>query len=164
MDEATLLRRLLRGDEEAFEIFVDEYYPRLYRFAWPRTGRDGDATQEIVQSTFQKAIPQLDRYRGEAALFSWLCSICRAEIFAWWNERDRKMPQLLEDSVEIRAALESLAKSAGPAEEELQQKELARLIRVALDSLPVHYGNALDWKYLQGWSTQKIADHLGLSP
>ena len=47
-EDRKLVSRLVKGDERAFDFFVDEYYPRLYRFAYPRLGRDTDATQDVV--------------------------------------------------------------------------------------------------------------------
>jgi len=161
-----MVQRLLRGDARAFENFIDEYYPRLYRFAFRRLRGDADAAQDMVQATFEKAIPGLARYRGEAALFSWLCTFCRYEIAAFWKERDpRGIPVvLIEDHADVRAALESLASSAEGPEMDLQRKELARMVRVALDHLPPHYDHALEWKYIAGWSVKEIAGRLALTP
>ena len=50
---------MLRGDEAAFDTFVDEYYPRLYRFAYRRMGGDQEAAQDVVQSTFATLIPKI---------------------------------------------------------------------------------------------------------
>lgn len=161
--EKLLVSRLLGGDENAFDSFVDEYYPRLYRFAYRRLASDPEATQDVVQSTFQKVIPKLNRYRGEAAFFTWLCSFCRFEIAAFWRERSRIVPEVIDDAIEIRAALESLARIDQSPEGELQRKELAQLVRLTLDALPVRYGNALEWKYLHGWSVEQIAERLGLT-
>ena len=36
------------------------------------------------------------------------------------------------------------------------------MIQVALDQLPAHYGNALEWKYLYGYSVEEIAAKLGI--
>jgi DNA-directed RNA polymerase specialized sigma24 family protein len=36
------------------------------------------------------------------------------------------------------------------------------LIQVALDQLPAHYGNALEWKYVYGFSVDEIAAKLGI--
>ena len=36
--------------------------------------------------------------------------------------------------------------------------------QVALDQLPQHYGNALEWKYLEGLPVKEIASRLKLSP
>jgi RNA polymerase sigma-70 factor (ECF subfamily) len=157
---------LLKGDDLAFDMFVDEYYPRLYRFAYPRLGSDREATQDVVQGTFEKVLPKLSYYRGEAALFSWLCSFCRYEIAAHWRRKGKQAPEvgLAEDLPEVQAALESLANlDDGPAET-LERKELARLVRVTLDHLPIHYGNALEWKYIHGLSVRNVAERLELSP
>lgn len=164
--DKALVRLMLEGDERAFNIFVDEYYPRLYRFAFKRMGNDTEATLEVVQGTFEKILPKLAAFRGEAALYTWMCSFCRFEIAAYWRKRAKIQPEveLCEDNPTVRAALESLAaKGSGPAEM-YEQKELARLVRVVLDHLPLRYGNALEWKYLKGKSVRQIAMRLGTSP
>lgn len=164
--DRSLVERMLRGDERAFDTFVEEYYPRLYRFAHSRLGSDRDAAQDVVQSTFEKVIPKLSYYRGEAALFSWLCSFCRYEISAHWKGRRRRQPEvdLPEDAPMVRAALDSLAMAEENVEARAGRRELARLVRVALDHLPLSYGNALEWKYLDGLSVRDIAERMGLSP
>ena len=163
--DKTLVESLLDGDERAFGTFVEQYYPRLYRFAYPRVGHDPDAAQDVVQGTFEKVVPKLSLYRGEAPLFSWLCTFCRYEISGHWRNRYRREPEveLVEDSPNVRAVLESLAMSEeGPAEQ-LERKELGRLVRVALDHLPLRYGNALEWKYLNDLSVREIGERLGVS-
>ena len=164
-EDRELVDRLLRGDERSFDTFVDEYYPRLYRFAHSRLASNPEATQDVVQGTLSKVVPQLDRYRGEAALFSWMCSFCRYEISAYWRRQGRRGPEveLVEDSPELRSALETLAAVQADPEEILEQKELARLVRVTLDYLPIRYGNALEWKYIQGLSVREVATRLELS-
>lgn len=164
--DKALVTLMLEGDERAFDIFVDEYYPRLYRFAFTRMGNDADATLEVVQGTFEKVLPKLAAFRGEAALFTWMCSFCRFEIAAYWRKRAKIQPEveLCEDTPDIRAALESLAAGGDGPAEMYEKKELARLVRTALDHLPLRYGNALEWKYLRGKSVRQIAGRLGLSP
>ena len=109
-EDRKLVRRLMRGDERAFDAFVDEYYPRLYRFAYTRVGRDEATAEDVVQSTFTNVITKIGSYRGEAALFTWLCTFCRYEIAAVWRRRGRRGSEveLLEDSPDARAALETL--------------------------------------------------------
>ncbi|MGH9458280.1 MAG: RNA polymerase sigma factor [Thermoanaerobaculia bacterium] len=164
-DEPTMIHRMLRGDEEAFEAFVDEYYPRLYRFAFPRVDRDDATAQDVVQATFEKAIAGLASYRGEAALFSWICSICRFEIGAIYRRRSRAVPEVrfAEDNPDVQA-VDSLAAAEPDPEQALQRKELARVVRVTLDALPLRYAHALEWKYLRNLSVNEIAQNLGLTP
>jgi RNA polymerase sigma-70 factor (ECF subfamily) len=160
-----LIGRLLDGDEAAFDELVDEYYPRLYRFAYRRTGSDAQATQEVVQASFATIIPKLGEFRGEAPLFSWLCTFCRYEIQAYWRRtsRQRHREQLVDDSLEVRAAFDSLGRLGDDPESQLVRKRLSEAVRWTLDSLPVRYGNALEWKYLHGLSVADIASRLGMS-
>lgn len=161
-----LVTRILKGDEAALDSLVDEYYPRLYRFAFPRLGRDPDLTQDIVQGTFAKLVPKLGSYRGEAQLFSWMCTFCRYEIAAHWRKLGRSAPTvpLADERPEVRAVLESLAALDATPDETFERRELGRVVRLVLDHLPVHYGNALDWKYIHDLSVREIADRLGMSP
>ena len=79
-DDRQLVEGMLAGDERAFASFFEEYFPRVYRFALPRLNRDRELAKDVVQATLVKAVQGLPRFRGEAALFTWLCGICRREI------------------------------------------------------------------------------------
>jgi RNA polymerase sigma-70 factor (ECF subfamily) len=165
-EDRKLVDRLVKGDERAFDFFVDEYYPRLYRFAHSRLGRDADAAQDIVQSTFSNVIRKIGSYRGEAALFTWLCSFCRFEIAAHWKKQGKRAfeVELVEDSQHARAALETLGALSEGTLARFEREEIARMVWAVLDHLPVRHGNALQWKYIQGLSVREIASRLGASP
>ena len=160
-----LVDRMLGGDEQAFATFVEEYHPRLYRFEHLGVGGDPEAAADMVQSTFEKVLPRLASYRGEAALFSWMCTFCRWEIAAFWRAAGRRPEvELVEDSPEVRAALESLATAEERQDATLERRELARVVRVVLDHLPLHYAHALEWKYLDDLSVRDVAERLRLTP
>ncbi|MEO8216944.1 MAG: sigma-70 family RNA polymerase sigma factor [Acidobacteriota bacterium] len=154
------MTRLLRGDEAAFDRFVSEYYPRLYRFAHRRLGGKAESALDVVQTTFQKVVPRLDSWRGEASLFSWMCGFCRFEIAAVWKGEG---PEIADDDPAVRAALDSLPALDGNPATDYEHKELGRAVRTALDHLPRHYVNALEWKYLCGLSVQEIATRLAMT-
>ena len=165
LEDRRLVKRLLAHDREAFNAFFEGYFPRLYRFARTRLGDDPDTVKEIVQVTLTKAIRKLSSYRGEAAFFTWLCTICRNEIADHRARvaRDRQHVVLTEDTPDIRAAVEAIAAPASDdPEHNFRRLETTRLIQVALDQLPAHYGNALEWKYVYGFSVEEIAAKLGL--
>ncbi len=164
MRDLALAHRLLAGDESAFEEFFADYFPRLYRFARARLAGNEDAAEEVVQSALIRAVDKLHTYRGDAAMFTWLCTLCRREI-AEWLERAGKASEvsLIDDHPETRAALDALAACAGDDPETvLRRRELSRLVQVTLDHLPRRYGDALEWKYIQELSVGEIAERLGL--
>lgn len=165
--DRVLVKRLLRGEERAFEEFFNTYFPRLYRFALIRLRLDHDAAEDVVQATLCKAVEAIGSFRGEASLFTWLCTLCRHEIGAFIRKgsRGRAWGDPQEDGPESRGALESLAAAieTGP-ERDLQRRELARLVQVTLDFLPAAYGDALEWKYALEMPVKEIAARLQVSP
>jgi RNA polymerase sigma-70 factor (ECF subfamily) len=166
MGDKHLVKRMLAGEEVAFEEFFERHFPGLYRFTLVRVGRDENAAEDIVQSTLVKAVDKLHTFRGEAALFTWLCTFCRHEISGYYKRRGKaREVTLVEDAPEVRAALESLsAGSTDRPEETLHRKEIARLVQTTLDALPNRYGDALEWKYIQGLSVKQISERLEIGP
>ena len=167
LDDRKLVKRLLAGDEQAFSQFFDENFSRLYRFALARLSRDEDVTGEVVQAALSRALRKAHTYRGESALFTWLCVICRNEIVDWMrrNAGYNKHIVLTEDYPEIQAAVDSfLAPETDDPGRHYQKYEASRLIQVALDRLPPKYGDVLEWKYIEGYSVKEIALKMDLSP
>ncbi len=162
--DSELIARMLAGDERAFQAFFEAYFPRLYRFALPRLGRDVEATREVVQATLAKVMRKLASFRGDAAVFTWMCQICRREIIDYRRVHQRHAHVVLsEDSAELRSALELIAapEDATPVAQ-YNQEETRRLVRVILDRLPDRYGDVLEWKYVEGRSVEEIGQRLGL--
>lgn len=163
MEDKRLVKRLLAGDERAFEGFFEENFARLYRFALSRLGGDDALAQEAAQRSLIRAIDRLHTYRAEAALFTWLCTICRNQIIDMQRSDARrdKHVVLTEDHPHIQAMVEAIAAPVAESPDaEYQRRESIRLIQVALDKLPARYGNVLEWKYIEGYSVVEIAAKL----
>jgi RNA polymerase sigma-70 factor (ECF subfamily) len=164
-DDRDLVAAMLMGDERAFTVFFDTYFPRVYRFALPRLGRNADVTKDVVQATLIKAVRAIDGWRGEAALFTWLCQICRRQIADHVRSQRRHSTRvvLIDDSDEVRAALESIeAPETDDPFRGADRAELNRLVHAVLDRLPNRYGEALEWKYVEGHTVEEIGDRLGI--
>jgi len=164
LSDVALARRVLDGDEAAFDEFFAGYFPRLYRFALARLGGNEDAAEEIVQRVLIRALARLQTYKGEAALLTWLCTLCRREISSW-REREGQLREvsLFDDRLQVRAALDALAAvEADDPEATLRRRELSGLVQLTLDHLPGRYGDVLEWKYIQELSVDEIAGRLGV--
>lgn len=166
LNDKKLVDRLLKGEERAFSEFFDDYFERLYRFALARVSGNEDAAREVVQAALTRGIRNIHTYRGEASLFTWLCVICRNEGVDWFrrNASYRQHVTLVEDRPEVQAVIDSfVAPEIDHPLTQAQRGEAVRLIHVALDSLPARYGNALEWKYIEGHSVKEIARRLKVS-
>ena len=165
LEDKKLVKQLLAGDELAFDRFFQENFARLYRFAVARMADDPDAARDVTQITLTKVVRKMHTYRGESALFTWMCAICRNEISDWLARqgRHREHIVLTEDFPEVMAVVDSFrAPAADGPERQYRREESMRLIQVALDRLPARYGDVLEWKYVQGWSVREIAERLGI--
>ncbi len=157
-EDRRLAARLLAGDSGAFDEFFNAYFARLYRFAVHRVGGDRDAARDIVQETLCKAMRSLEGYRGEASMFTWLCQICRSLLADRYQQLQREGRRFvaIEDDAGARAALESLDAPDDDPELAMRRSQLAGLVQSVLDRLPTHYGNALEWKYVEGLTVEAI--------
>lgn len=165
--DLSIAKRLLAGDELAFRELFDGSFPKLYRFALARLNGNIDEATDVVQQTFCKAFEHLDSYRGEASLYGWMCQICRNVItdLARRRQREQVYVSLLEDDAAIQGILESLsAPDADEPEHQATRSDVTRLIQATLDCLPGHYGDVLEWKYVDGLSVKEIAERLAIGP
>lgn len=161
-EERDLVRRMIAGDESAFEEFSDGYLPPLLRFASRRLGGDRELARDMVQSTICKAISKLGSFRGEAALMTWLCACCQNEIAAHFRRNKR-----MEREVDLELVEEAAARSSnhhGPADPEhaAMREEAVQLVHAVLDLMPPRHARALEWKYLEDLPVKDIAVRLKL--
>ena len=159
-----LVDRLLRGEARAFDEFFNESYPKLYRFVKRRAPGDASAAEDIAQGVLCRALESLKGYRGEAALFTWLCTLCRRELSLRWRHNPAGETALAEDDPQVRAALESLlaAEAADPLAA-AGREQMRDTVRATLDYLPAVYADVLEWKYVRDQSVAEIAEKLGRS-
>lgn len=166
-DDQRLVQRMVAGEQRAFDDFFNRFFDRLYRFALTRVGQDTYTAEDVVQQTLIRAMQKIGLYRGEAALFTWLCQICRNMIADTFRAKDQIKGEVVpfEDNDEIRAALESLsALPANDPQQNLVGDQIYRLVHAVLDHLPGRYGTVLELKYIQGLSVKEIAVAMEIGP
>lgn len=159
-----LAKRMAAGRDEAFRLFFDRYFPRVYRFCSRRL--DEQAAEDVSQTVMINAVRNIARYRGEASLFTWLCQIARHEVSAHFRRRHRQREVvLIEDDPAVQSELESLAADPGLTPEGVAERGQGQeLVQLILDHLPGDYGRVLEWKYVEGYSVDEIAGRLATTP
>jgi RNA polymerase sigma-70 factor (ECF subfamily) len=148
LGDGALVGRMLAGEERAFSEFFDGHFDRLFRFALRRLDGNEDAAEEVVQLALSRAVRKLETFRGDSSLFTWLCTFCRHEISAL--VRSRRSAEEVDLSVAEEAA------GGDP--------DTAMIVQEILDELPSNYGDALEWKYIEGLSVAEIAGRLKVGP
>ena len=158
------MQRMLSGDESAFTAFFDLYASRLASFVARRSSFPDATIEEIVQTTFVKAMRNLSRFRGESAIFTWLCGICGKEIINQHRRiiRQGRTVDIDETAEQNESVLWIRAEDLDPAMQ-IELSDLRRAVVRALNRLPANYSRALELKYGDGFSVEDIASMLGLT-
>jgi len=156
---------MLAGDARAFDAFFASYARRLAAFAARRTAFPAASIEDLVQTTLIKAIRSLGSFRGEAALFTWLCEICRNELINMQRKAARRPEH--EDIDELAESEETLLELRASEDSDplcvLEVSSHRSVIAETLNGLPERYARALEWKYGDGFSVDEIARMLGLT-
>ncbi len=77
--ERQLVERVVAGDEAAFEVLYERYFPRVYHFLSRRLHNRADA-EEAAQETFINVFSSIDSYRGEAPFAAWVLGVTRRTL------------------------------------------------------------------------------------
>lgn len=165
-DDLKLAKALIKGDEKVFNHFFKDYYPKLFRFIMSRVQQDKDLSDDFAQQTMCNAIDKMHTYRGEAALFTWMCQISRSLIYAHFLKENRRSKTVIPiaDTSEVRDILDNIAMHENEQPENVSEKfELSQLITEVMDNLPNNYGDILEWKYVEKLSVNEIAEKLNTS-
>lgn len=92
-DQALVERFLADRDEAAFRALYRAHTSYLWAFALRLTGGGVDVAEELVQECWVRAVERLDRFRGTAALRSWLGGI----LLNCWREGRRELRWLADE-------------------------------------------------------------------
>jgi RNA polymerase sigma-70 factor (ECF subfamily) len=71
-EERLLVRRILAGDEQAFNQLYESHKKRLERTAIHFLGAGHPQIEDVLQNTFLHSLPKLREFRFESSLFTWL--------------------------------------------------------------------------------------------
>lgn len=88
-NEQMLIERLKAGDSNAVKFWYKKYFFDFLRFAMGKVSNKADA-EEIVQETFINSLRQINIFRGDSKLKTWMMSILFHEISDYYRKRYAK--------------------------------------------------------------------------
>jgi RNA polymerase sigma-70 factor (ECF subfamily) len=162
-EEARLVEGCRRGDFACFERLMARYEKKIYNLAL-RMLRDPDDAREILQETFLKVYDNLEKFRGEAHLSTWIYRIAMNEALMRIRKdknRARSIDSFKGTDEEPRE-LEVQDWSPRPLDR-LLTKELGGELEHAVSLLPEDYRAAFLLRDMEGLSNEEIAKVLKVS-
>src|SRR5690606_2031146 len=88
LEENEIIRRILAGEKELYEILVKRNNQKLYRIVRSYLKDDAEI-EDIMQDTYVKAFTNLYRFKMESQFSTWLIRIGINESLARLKEKGR---------------------------------------------------------------------------
>ena len=159
--ESELLARARQGDVEAFAEFV-RVFERRVRALLGRMLDDERDVEEAAQDTFVQAWRNLDRFRGDAAPFTWLYRIAVNEALQR-TRRKRLDTRPLDDVPGLDSDAEVGAADVPLPPDVAERHELESFLAERVRALPPDFRAPLVLRDMEGWSNREVADALGIT-
>jgi RNA polymerase sigma-70 factor, ECF subfamily len=169
IDPSALLAEARLGNREAFATLVLPYAPRLYRRALRLTGNPADA-EDARQDALMKALTRIDQFSGKQREFhndlnAWVTRIAsNASIDLLRQRRDSKHVPLENSDFEAGENFAGhLSAHGATPEESYARREMRSLLARAITQLPSDLRQVCLLRDVLQYSTQEVADRLGIS-
>jgi RNA polymerase sigma-70 factor, ECF subfamily len=168
--EVELARRMITGEPEAFDRFVDYFRAKIFNYSWLMCGHREDA-EEVAQETLLTVFESFDKLREPERIRPWVFRIAknaclmkrRKSIYAPARELslDELMPAKNHEG-DSHAKLQIADWSLLP-DEQIQRAEVKAVLERAITELPEMYKSVILLRDIEELSTQETAQILDVS-
>jgi len=141
--------------EKAFKKLVQEYKERLY---WHirKIVLDHEDANDVIQNTFTKIHLNINKFKGDSSLFTWMYRIATNESINFINSKSSKMGLQNQEWIESKA-------QGLKADSYFDGDEAALILQKLVAKLPEKQRIVFNMKYFDGMSYQTISEILGTS-
>jgi len=157
IDEETLLQELKTKSTQsnAFKVLVDTYKQRLY---WQIRSivLNHDDADDVLQNTFIKVFRNIEGFKGDSQLFSWMYRIATNEALTFIKQKAKK--QGLTDSDYQEQVVANLK-----ADVYFEGDEIQLQLQKAIATLPEKQKLVFNMKYFQELKYEEISEILETS-
>ena len=167
--ESDLARRLMAGEREAFDRFIEHFRPKIFQYSWLMCGDREDA-EEVAQESLLKVFGNLDQLREPDRARAWVFRIAknvclmkrRKSVYAPARELslDEFLPRS-EGQGEGRRL--QIADWSHVPESQALRAEMSEVLHRAIVELPENYRSVLLLRDVEELSTEEAASILEVS-
>ena len=167
-DELTLLQRARAGEWDAFEALMDRLEPRVFALNMRLLRQHHDA-EDATQQTFIKVMENLDSFRGEASVSTWVLRIATNHSLTMLRKRrpERNLPLEVggtgNDGEGRMPHPEYIAHWKDNPADLAQRAEVKQLLEDALQNLDEKYRVVFTLRDMEQFSTRETAELLDIS-
>lgn len=161
--EKEVIKRILSGEKELYEILVRRNNQKLYRIIRGYLKEESEI-EDVMQETYIKAYTKLYQFKLEATFSTWLIRIGINESLARLKQKG-KMIHLNEqsDSFKSNSIREIPDNKQSNPQDKMMQKEAKQILENAIDSLDIKYKTVYIMREVEEMNMNEIAEALDIS-
>lgn len=161
IDDSTLVRDYLSGEEKALEILINRHNQRITSFIYSKV-LDRDVTEDIFQDTFIKVIKTLKKgnYSEEGKFLPWVMRIAHNLIIDHFR-KNKRMPKF-EGSDDFNI-FSVIGDDKLNAEKQLIKDQIDSDLTILIDELPDDQREVLIMRIYKDMSFKEISENTGVS-
>ncbi|WP_257310165.1 RNA polymerase sigma factor [Geothrix fuzhouensis] len=168
--EAALVNAAATGDPEAFEALVRPHLGMLFRVIDRILGNEAES-QDALQDALLTILRELPGFQGASKFSTWAYRICVNQALMARRKRVRRREDAIEDLMPRfgddghHKDVDLLLEWSEDAEAlmKVEQDELKARVRLGLDRLSDDQRAVFVLRDLEGWDTDEISRHLGIT-
>jgi len=153
-EDFDLIRRFLKGEEQAFSELVRKYQKRAYYLAYRFTHNHHDA-DDLSQEAFIKAYNSLKNFKGGSSFFTWFYRITTNLCINYLSRKPKQVQVPVENL--------PLSHPDPDAQSVMEDKELRLKINEAIEKLPLQQRAAFTLRQLEGLSFIETSEVMNCS-
>lgn len=161
ISEIELISRLLKGENELFEILIRRNNPYLYKLGMSY-GYKHEDVEDLMQETFIAAYLNLEKFESRSSFKTWMTRIMlnqcyqKAQKLSFKNEKS-------DDILNEKTTPMFESPQSTDTYRSVLNNELSNVIGNALISIPFEYRMVFSLRELNGMSTSETAEVLDIS-
>ena len=165
LEDHRLISGLQAGDEAAYERLIQRFQAPVYNLAWRLLSDPSDAS-DVVQEVFLKVFRNIEHFRGDSTLRTWVYRIAVNESHnrRRWLFRHRRGETGIEDAFEENETREKPLMDSGETPFDFtMNREAQILLEEGLSAINPVFRAALVLREVEDMSYDEIADILEVS-
>ena len=160
-NDAQLIRRILAGDDAAFDTLVRKHQKGVHALAWRKVS-DFHYAEEITQDTFLQAYKKLSTLKNPNQFAGWLYVIANRLCINWLQRHKPAMQSLEDTPMEAIEESSYIHYTAEQREAEGTEHRYA-IAEKLLSKLPESERTVMTLHYLGEMTAKEISKFLGVS-